>query len=86
VTGEEWIRIRMRGVKKRKGEEKRERRGKRKERRKGRGGKKEKGGEKKGKKCKQGQFGLFTISIELVKLLCQTFFKTAPTPPEKPLH
>jgi hypothetical protein len=86
VTGEEWIRIRRRGGKKEKDRRKGRGGEKRKERRKGRGGEKRKGEEKKGKKCKQGQFGLFTISIEPVKPLCQTFFKTTPTPPEKPLH
>ena len=47
----------------------------------------EKGKKKKlKKKYKKGQFRHFTVSIHRVKPFCQTFFKTAPTPLEKPLH
>jgi hypothetical protein len=62
---------------------------KKEERRKGRGGGKERSeekgdGKKKKKTCRQEQFRLFTISIELVKPFCQTFSKTTPTLPEEP--
>jgi hypothetical protein len=58
------------------GEEKRKRRGKERS--------EEKGDGKKEKTCRQKQFRLFTISIELVKPFCQTFSKTTPTLPEEP--
>jgi hypothetical protein len=76
--------IRRRGGKKRRGGEKGKGKGKEKKaRRKKRKNKRR--GEKR-KKYSQGQFRLFTISIQLVKPFCQTFSKTAPTPLEKPLH
>ena len=53
----------------------------------GKEGRRKKEGERKKRKKKgKGQFRLFATSIQQVKLFCQTFSKTAPTPPEKPLH
>ena len=66
----EWIRRRR---KKEKGEKKKIR------------GEKEKK-KKLTEKYKKGQFRHFTVSIHRVKPFCQTFFKTALTPLEKPLH
>jgi hypothetical protein len=35
---------------------------------------------------KQVRFKLFTISIQLMKPFCQTFFEKPPNPSEEPLH
>jgi len=48
--------------------------------------KKRRGEKKREEKEKNEQFRHFTISIQQVKLFCQIFFKTAPTPSNKPLH